>query len=77
MSAALADYAQNTQIKVHMKEFLKDGYRVGAEAVIVKFPTGDGSRQIFEGSVGISDGLCKITIMVGVALITHALETWF
>lgn len=40
----------------------------------VKFPMGDGTRQIIDGSVGINDGFCKIIIMVGIAKICHCLD---
>ena len=69
MDASLTDFPQNTQMSAHFKEFLKDGYRVSAEAVEVKFATGDGSRSIYDGSVGISDGFCKLLIMAGITLI--------
>ena len=75
MSHPLADYPQNTQMACHFKEFLKGGYRVSAEAVEVKFPSGDGTRQSFSGSVGINDGFTKILIMAGICLICHSLET--
>ena len=69
-----AVYPQNNQICVHFNEFLKDGYRVSAEAVEVCFPHVDGSRAINEGSVGITDGFCKLIIMVGILVIAHSLE---
>lgn len=75
-SPALPDYPQNTQVAMHFREFLKRGYFVGSEYVQVKFPVGDGSRDILDGTVGICDGFCKILIMVGIILITHHLETW-
>lgn len=74
--AALPDFPQNTQIEAHYREFLKNGYKISAESVECKFPTGDGSRTIFPGSVGISDGFCKVLIMVGISLACHQLETW-
>ena len=74
LDSSLTDFPQNTQMAAHIKEFLKDGYRVSAEAVEVKFATGDGSRSIYDGSVGISDGFCKLLIMVGITLICGELE---
>ena len=71
---ALQDFPQNVQICAHFKEFLKDGYRISSEAVEVKFPVADGSRQILSGTVGINDGFCKIIIMVGIALICCRLD---
>ena len=72
---ALPDYPQNVQLAAHFREFLKDGYRVGAEAVEVKFQHADGSRRILPSSVGISDGFAKVVIMCGIVLICHKLET--
>lgn len=73
---ALPDYPQNVQFSAHFREFLKDGYRIGAEAAVTKFPMGDGTRRVYPGSVGISDGFCKVLIMVGVCLICHDLDLW-
>ncbi|CAL1125989.1 unnamed protein product [Cladocopium goreaui] len=67
-------YPQNVQLAAHVREFLKDGYRVGAEAVEVKFHVSDGSRRILESSVGISDGFAKVLLMCGITLICHQLE---
>eukprot|EP00435_Cladocopium_sp_Y103_P069260 s569_g33.t1 len=67
-------FPQNVQIAAHFREFLKDGYRVGAEAIETKFAKGDSTRQILSGSVGISDGFCKVLIMYGICLICHHLE---
>lgn len=72
---ALPDYPQNVQLAAHVREFLKDGYRVGAEAVEVKFHVSDGSRRILESSVGISDGFAKVLLTCGITLICHQLET--
>ena len=76
MPSALPDYPQNTQVAVHFREFLKGGYRHSAESVECKFPVADGSRTVFDGSVGISDGFNKILIMVGIVTICHHLESW-
>ena len=67
-------YPQNNQISVHLNEFLKDGYRLSAEAVEVRFPHVDGSRLIHQGSVGITDGYTKLIIMTGILVIAHSLE---
>lgn len=71
---SLTDFPQNTQLAAHFREFLKDGYRQSAEAVICKFPVGDGSRKILQGSVGICDGFCKVLIMTGIVLIIDHLD---
>ena len=71
-----AVFPQNSQLAQHFNEFLKDGYRVSAEAVEVRFPHCDGTRQIHPGSVGISDGFGKVMIMVGICVIIHSLEAW-
>ena len=65
---------QNSQLAQHFNEFLRDGYRVSAEAVEVRFPHCDGTRQILHGTVGISDGFGKVMIMVGICVIVHSLE---
>lgn len=70
-----AVFPQNNQIAQHVGEFLRDGYRSSAEAVEVKFPTVDGTRTIYPGSVGISDGFGKLLIMTGLCAIAHELET--
>ena len=67
-------YPQNNQICIHVNEFLKDGYRVSAESIEVRFPHVDGSRVINDGTVGITDGYCKLIIMTGVLVIAHSLE---
>ena len=59
-----------------MNEFLRDGYRVSAEALDVRFPHIDGSRRILPHSVGLSDGFGKLLIMTGVYVIVHNLESW-
>ena len=74
MKSALADFPQNTQTAAHIKEFLKDGYRLSAEAVECKFASGDGSRTIYPASVGVSDGFCKLLLMVGISMICSVLE---
>ena len=73
---ALPDFPQNVQVAAHIKEFLKDGYRCDAEAIVVKFPLADGTRAVNEGTVGVTDGFTKLLIMAGICLITHHLETW-
>lgn len=67
-------YPQNNQICIHVNEFLKDGYRVSAESIEVRFPHVDGSRVINDGTVGITDGYCKLIIMTGVLVFAHSLE---
>jgi len=69
-----AVYPQNSQIAQHIGEFLRDGYRVGAEAVEVKFPHVDGTRTIHPGSVGISDGYGKIMLMAGICALAISLD---
>ncbi|CAK9107687.1 Uncharacterized protein SCF082_LOCUS50126 [Durusdinium trenchii] len=67
-------FPQNIQMASHIKEFLKDGYRLSAEAVDCKFVSGDGTRTIYSGSVGVNDGFCKLLIMYGITMICHELE---
>ena len=42
----------------------------------VKFPHVDGSRAIYPGSVGISDGFGKIMIMAGICALAISLDAW-
>ena len=70
----MAVYPQNSQFMSHFGEFLKDGYRVSAEAVQVKFVGSDSSRVVGPGTVGICDGYLKVLCMFGFVLICHELE---
>ncbi|CAK9042286.1 Uncharacterized protein SCF082_LOCUS24342 [Durusdinium trenchii] len=67
-------FPQNTQFQAHFREFLKNGYKTGAESIECMFPAGDSTRAIHAGSVGISDGFCKVLIMTGICMICHHLD---
>ncbi|CAL1126565.1 unnamed protein product [Cladocopium goreaui] len=49
---------ENEQFSAHIKEFMS-GYRQSAEAVLVKFPRVDQTRNIIDFSVGYNDGQLK------------------
>ena len=74
LSVSRPVYPSNSQMALHVTEFLRDGYRRSAEAIEIKFPVVDGTRAVLHGQVGISDGYCKILLMYGIVLILHKLE---
>ena len=51
------------------------GYESHRESVEVKFPYGDATRAIVDGSICFVDGYTKILIMVGVCTFCHQLDT--
>ena len=69
-----ADYPNNSQFTLFFKEFVTFGYRSSTDAIVVKFPWADGSRNLELWSVGISDGFTKIILMLSVVAIAWELE---
>lgn len=50
------------------------GYESHRESVEVKFPYGDATRAIVDGSVCFVDGYTKVLIMVGICTFCHQLD---
>ena len=69
-----AVWPSNIQYQNHFYESLYYGYKRGISAVEVRFPARDGTRKLEPASVGISDGLTKILIMVGIIAFLEELE---
>ena len=69
-----AVYPTNAQFALHFREFC-GGYRLGAEAVEVKFPHATATRRINDFSVGITDGFLKTLTMAGIVGIVHQLAS--
>ena len=57
-----------------MGEFLRYGYKSNIGNMEVKFPLRDSSRQILPFSVGLTDGLCKLILMVSIVAFCKELE---
>ena len=74
LNAASPDFPNNAQISLHYKEFLLSGYRQSAEAIMVKFPWADGTRELKAYSVGCVDGYTKIIIMLSLVGVIEELE---
>lgn len=68
-------FPTNKQFSLHFREFCL-GYRVGAEAVEVKFPHSPSTRNIKPFSVGIVDGFLKTLTMTGIVLLADQLASW-
>ena len=73
--SAPAVFPPNKQFSLHFREFCL-GYRVGAEAVEVKFPHATSTRIIKDFSVGIVDGFLKTLCMAGIVAIADQLVPW-
>lgn len=69
-----ADFPSNCQLKAHVGEFLKFGYKSGIGNIETKFPFRDGSRSVSDFSVGCTDGQCKIVLMMSIVGIAKELE---
>ena len=57
-----------------MGEFLRYGYKSNIGNMEVKFPLRDSSRQILPFSVGLTDGFCKLILMVSIVAFCKELE---
>ena len=74
INLAPADFPNNSQMALFFREFLQCGYRSSSEAIVVKFPYGDGSRALLPFTVGITDGLTKVLIMFSIIGFMEELE---
>ena len=69
-----ADFPSNTQMIIHFNEFLQCGYRSSIGNVECKFPYRDSTRSIGAHTVGVTDGLCKIMLMMPLVGFVKELE---
>ncbi|CAK9099407.1 Uncharacterized protein SCF082_LOCUS46557 [Durusdinium trenchii] len=67
-------FPANTQLTTHFHEFAKFGYKSNIGNVECKFPLRDSSRQIPDFSVGVTDGHCKIVLMMTIVAIVRELD---
>ena len=59
---------------IHFNEFLQCGYRSSIGNVECKFPYRDSTRSIGAHTVGVTDGLCKIMLMMSLVGFVKELE---
>ena len=64
--ASLSNFPNNSQCSLFFREFAQNGYKSAHDAIVTKFPYGDGSRNLEPYSVGISDGFTKVILMFSI-----------
>ena len=69
-----AVYPSNIQFQTLFPEILAHGYRAAIGTVEARFMQRDGTRVVVAGSVGISDGQCKILTMAAIVAFLEELE---
>lgn len=69
-----AVYPSNIQFQTLFPEILAHGYRSAIGTVEARFMQRDGTRVVGAGSVGISDGQCKILTMAAIVAFLEELE---
>ena len=57
-----------------MGEFLRYGYKSSIGNLETKFPVRDSSREILPFSVGLTDGFCKLILMVSIVAFCKELD---
>ena len=70
----IAVYPNNQQFSAHFREFVVNGYRLDAEAIVTKFPFADGTRAVEDFTVGVVDGLTKVIICLSIVSFIVELE---
>ena len=71
--ALAAVYPSNAQVRLHLAEFLRNGYRPALGACEVRF-THTGDLMIQPHSVSLVDGFTKVIIMAGTLCMISQLD---
>ena len=69
-----AVFPSNTQLAIHFPEFLQHGYKSSIGNIECKFPLRSSSREIGDFTVGVTDGFCKIIIMMTIVVMVKELD---